>query len=88
MAIDGKYGRVTLEKGTVGEDEPVIVFRAQDKLLPEVLNAYMRLAIHAGCPERHLEAIEDAKNAIEDWQKDNPTQVPQSKGYGKEIEDR
>lgn len=36
MAVDRKYGRVTLERGTIGEDEPVVVFRAQDKMLPEL----------------------------------------------------
>lgn len=81
MAIDGKYGKVTLEKGTVGEDEPVVVFRAQDALLPEVLNAYQRLAIKAGSPRRHVAAIEDDKERVEAWQKDNPTQVPQSAGW-------
>lgn len=84
MAIDNKYGRVTLEKGTIGEDEPVVVFRAQDKLLPELLNAYQRLAIHAGSPPRHLEAIDDALDAVETWQQHNHTQVPQSSGYGEE----
>lgn len=37
MAVDGKYGRVTLEHGDIGEDEQVVVFRAQDSLLPKVL---------------------------------------------------
>jgi hypothetical protein len=79
VAIDGKYGRVTFEKdNTIGENEPVVVFRAQDKLLPEVLNAYQRLAIKAGSPERHLQAIEAAKSDVEHWQALNDTQVPQS----------
>ena len=30
MGIDAKYGRVTTERGDIGEDEPVVVFRAQD----------------------------------------------------------
>lgn len=37
MAIDLKYGRVTLENADIGEDEPVVVFRARDALLPKVL---------------------------------------------------
>lgn len=78
MAIDTKYGTVTFEKGSIGEDEPVFVFRGQDALLPEVLNSYMRAAITAGSPQRHLEAIEVAKDQIEQWQKLNDTQVPQS----------
>lgn len=82
MAIDRKYGRVTFEEqNTIGEDEPVFVFRAQDKLLPEVLNAYQRLALSAGSPERHLKAIETAKDDIEHWQALNDTQVPQSASW-------
>lgn len=78
MAIDTKYGTVTFEKGSIGEDEPVVVFRAKDVLLPLVLNEYMRAAIKAGSPAQHLEAIEKDKDAVEQWQKLNDTQVPQS----------
>ena len=85
MAIDRKYGRVTFEgENTIGENEPVFVFRAQDKLLPEVLNAYQRLAIQAGSPERHLKAIEAARSDIEHWQALNDTQVPQSASWKEE----
>jgi hypothetical protein len=34
VAVDRKYGRVTTERGTIGEDEPVIVFRAQSSSWP------------------------------------------------------
>ncbi|HEY5484425.1 MAG TPA: hypothetical protein VIK31_11555 [Propionibacteriaceae bacterium] len=36
---DSTYGKVTTEHGTIGADEPVIVFRAKDKLLPALLDA-------------------------------------------------
>lgn len=40
MGYDGKYGRVTVEHGTIGDDEPVVVFRSADRLLPKLLKVY------------------------------------------------
>jgi hypothetical protein len=45
MAVDKKYGRVTLENGSIGEDEPVVVFRAQDVVLPRLLSRTGRTPI-------------------------------------------
>lgn len=78
MAIDGKYGRVTLEKGTVADDEPVVVFRAQDKLLPEVLEHYRKLCVDSGSPAHHLYRIDQSIEEIREWQESHYTQVPQS----------
>jgi hypothetical protein len=78
MAIDRKYGRVTLEHGTIAEDEPVVVFRAQDVLLPELLQHYRLLCADAGSPPRHLDAIDKATDAIETWQQTHRVQVPNS----------
>jgi hypothetical protein len=79
VGIDGKYGRVTTERGTIGADEPVIVFRAQDKLLPDLLEMYGILCKHAGSPGRHLDLIDEALQTVRSWQAGNYTQVPQSK---------
>lgn len=81
MAKDLKYGDVSTERGSIGPEEPVFVFRAQDELLPTVLAYYRSLCVGAGSPERHLDAITDAKHAIETWQLANPTKVPESIGY-------
>ena len=78
MAIDPKYGKVTLEHGTIGEDEPVVVFRARDRLLPRLLDAYIAMCDRAGSPERHLELIGQAHEAVVEWQKQHPTKVPDS----------
>lgn len=84
MAIDLKYGRVTMEKGTVAEDEPVIVFRAQDALLPKLLAYYHLFCLRAGSPKHHLDAIINARAAIETWQKNNHTQIPRSDSLNEE----
>jgi hypothetical protein len=81
MAIDNKYGRVTLEKGTIRDDEPVVVFRAKDELLCDLLEAYRLLCERAGSPAAHLTAIQDDADRVKAWQLVNHTQVPQSAGY-------
>jgi hypothetical protein len=80
MAIDAKYGRVTLEHGTIGEDEPVVVFRAQDALLPKVLMYYHLFCLKAGSPRRHLGMILNALERVQAWQASNDTKTPSSDG--------
>jgi hypothetical protein len=78
MAIDLKYGQVTLEHGNIGEDEPVIVLRAKDKVLPTLLYVYEQLCAAQGSPERHLKLIEESRHRIEDWERENGVKVPDS----------
>lgn len=78
MPVDGKYGRVTLEKGTVGEDEPVVVFRAQDRLLVPLLEEYRGLCWEAGSPDKHVSGIESTIKTVKEWQEKNHTQTPRS----------
>jgi hypothetical protein len=78
LAIDLKYGRVTLEQGTIGEDEIVFVFRAQDALLPKLLAYYHLFCLRAGSPRRHLDMILDACAAVEAWQENHKTKTPSS----------
>ncbi len=82
MGIDGKYGRVTLERvNTIAEDEPVVVFRAQDKILPQLLMVYWALCRQQGAPQRHLDLIERSLAQVEDWQESHYTQIPQSRPH-------
>lgn len=81
MGVDGKYGRVTTERGTIGDDEPVVVFRAQDKMLPRLMEIYRFLCEIGGSPEVHLKLIAESTEKIKAWQQDNHTQVPRSDGY-------
>ena len=81
MAKDLKYGNVILEYGDVGVDEPVFIFRAQDKLTPEVLRHYLGICATQGSPPRHLRNIIDNIVVIETWQKDNFTKIPESKEH-------
>lgn len=72
MAVDGKYGKVTLEHGTIGEDEPVVVFRAADMLLPKLLGYYHLFCLKIGAPRRHLDLILTTRSEVLAWQHDNP----------------
>ncbi len=78
MAVDRKYGKVTLEHGSIGEDEPVVVFRATDRLLPKVLAYYHLFCLKDGSPKRHLNLILDTRDAVMDWQETNGSRTPTS----------
>jgi hypothetical protein len=78
MAIDVKYGRVTLEHGSIGEDEPVVVFRANDELLPRVLAYYNAWCMLAGSPKRHLDLIFESRQVVLNWQMHNGARTPNS----------
>ncbi len=78
MAIDHKYGRVTLEHGTIGEDEPVFVFRATDKFLPKVLAYYHLFCLSGGSPRRHLDIILNGRDTVIAWQERHETFTPSS----------
>ncbi len=86
MGIDNKYGRVTTEHGSISDDEPVVVFRAQDKLLPKVLDIYRFLCEVAGSPDRHLDLINDSAIKVRAWQEENFTKTPSSDPEVKEDE--
>jgi hypothetical protein len=83
VGFDRKYGRVTTERGTIGEDEPVIVFRAQDNQVVPMLEHYIALCAAAGSPQRHHNLLQGTREAVRVWQQDpaNYTQVPQSKDW-------
>lgn len=75
MGFDGKYGVVTTEHGDIPPDEPVIVFRARDILLPELLDDYISLCEFAGSPQRHMDLVAAHQERILTWQDNNPDKV-------------
>lgn len=47
MAISGKYGKIDIQK--IGEDEPVFILRAQDRLADGVIEIYKVItSMHGG----------------------------------------
>jgi len=81
MAIDHKYGRVTTEFGTIGEDEPVVVFRATDRLLPKLLKVYRWACELAGSPDHHLAIIDEVAVEVKAWQLSHGARTPNSNAY-------
>jgi len=82
MAIDNKYGKVNFEKpNSIGEDEPIVIFRAQDKLLPKLLMHYYDLCERAESPKKHLNLIMSAGARVLHWQSKNTTKVPESASH-------
>ena len=48
MALSGKYGKLDIPR--IGEDEPVFILRAQDKLAEPTIELYRLLAASHGQP--------------------------------------
>jgi len=48
MALSGKYGKLTIPK--VGDEEPVFILRAQDKLAEATIEMYRALVASHGSP--------------------------------------
>lgn len=56
MLLDRKYnGVIAKNDGTIVQD--AIVFRAKDKLVPDMLLHYKELCIKAGCNTLHIDEI-------------------------------
>ena len=68
MGHDRKYGRVTTEHGDIPDNEPVIVFRARDRLTPKLIGIYWNLCKEAGSPQRHLDLVNGTIDVFEHWQ--------------------
>ena len=75
MGYDSKYGKVTTEHGDIPADEPVVIFRAQDRLSVNVLKLYYELCKANGSPDRHLSLISGAMMRFAAWQEQHRAQV-------------
>lgn len=80
MAYAGKYGNVTTEHGLIPGDEPVVIFRAQDRLTGLVLEYYRLLCYDAECDATHMQGIADAQVRFREWQARNYTKTPGPNG--------
>lgn len=74
--LDSKYGHVITELGFIPAEEPVVVFRGQDRLTPYVLEGYDALCRAAGASDDHLQDIAEALDAVIEWQSQNLTKTP------------
>lgn len=69
MAIDLKYGKVTVERGLEDSgDEPVFVLRASDVLAIETLSHYRKRAGEFGCSFEFVRSVGGARDVFVAWQ--------------------
>ncbi|MDB5178530.1 MAG: hypothetical protein JWN01_473 [Patescibacteria group bacterium] len=77
--IDTKYqtsGDITKLDGTpIPADEPLMLFRGRDKLLPQLLDHYKVLRINAGSSEKFIKILQKQIDAIKQWQANNPDRI-------------
>jgi hypothetical protein len=77
MGFDGKYGRVEFPDSdwvTIEDDEPVMVFRARDNLMPDIMKYYWQRSLANGAPAHHLRLIEEQLKRVKDWQQTHTIQ--------------
>ena len=78
--IDLKYGKVRLEKGTLHENEPVFVLRAQDPLAVKTIKDYLNHCVMHYCSEEHIRGVADARDTMQLWQLENPDKMKEKPG--------
>jgi hypothetical protein len=70
MALSGKYGKVDIPK--IGEDEPVFILRAQDKLAEPAIEMYRSLTASHSSPL--AEVLQKEIDAFRRWS--GPKKMP------------
>jgi hypothetical protein len=77
--IGAKYhteGDIYKYDGTlIPPGEPVILFRARDRLVPDVLDFYLALREKITSPKQNLSLLRADSDAIKAWQLSNPDKV-------------
>jgi hypothetical protein len=63
MALSGKYGKLNIPR--IGEEEPVFILRAQDRLAEPAIEMYRLLAASHGC--RLAEGLQKEVENFRHW---------------------
>jgi hypothetical protein len=63
MALSGKYGKLNVPR--IGEEEPVFILRAQDKLAEPAIEMYRLLAASNGC--QIADAVQKEVERFRQW---------------------
>lgn len=64
-----------LDGTAIPEDEPLIMFRGKDKLLPQMLRYYNQISRDAGATEPQLTTVQAKIREVEQWQAANPAKL-------------
>lgn len=77
--IGGKYrtdGDITKNDGTpIPDNEPLMLFRGQDRLLPDLIDQYAEMCASAGGLEENIQALKEKAESVREWQRNNPDSV-------------
>jgi hypothetical protein len=71
FGIDSKYGKVTVEKKTLLDGEPVFLLRARDKQSVAAIRHYAVSCELAGCSDEFIEHLIDEANKFDNWQENH-----------------
>jgi hypothetical protein len=63
MALSGKYGKLDIPR--IGEEEPVFILRAQDKLAAPTIEMYRLLAVSHG--RQLADAVQKEVERFRQW---------------------
>lgn len=67
MGRDQKYGQVETEHGSIPDDEPVFLLRAQDKCAVPTMVAYYSSALKEGATTEFCDDVVQALNRFNEW---------------------
>ncbi len=67
MPIDLKYGKISLEKGSIPSKEPVFVFRGRDSLSEKYIRMYAEECRGRGCSTNVYADVLNAAEKFRDW---------------------
>ena len=78
--IDGKYyiegdQIFKYDHTPIPEDEPLMLFRGRDRLVPQMLEYYLKLRQEITEPKQNLTFLTGAMEKIQAWQKAHPDRV-------------
>ena len=59
----------------MAEDMPTVTFRAEDRLLPQLLMVYGQISKHGGCTDERLAEIRQTQDDVVAWQNAHPDRV-------------
>lgn len=72
-----KFSVDTLEGySPLAEDEPTFTFRAQDRVMADILDYYAERCAALGSSEEHIQYALDARLAVIEWQRHNGCRIP------------
>ncbi len=71
-----KHDDKCLEK--VGDDEPIFVLRAQDRLAPQLVRDWLlrAKAYNGNLSREKIKEAQDLADLMEDWQRENGSKFP------------